>query len=530
MASPSSAAVQNALGAVVSSVRNYFTGGPKQSKAESLIELPKQNQAILDQQKALAAQLTVLVEQQTKVVKQQQQLFDRLNRLHGQPPEENASTPSIGDATILSHSNRKRKLARWTSEEEQTLITGVYRYGMKAWDTIRENYEVLSGRSSSALKNKWRGLHSNKRLRTFRSITARDMDSIGDEELLATITLDTIADEIFFRIAEYIGGHSLCGVAKMCREVGAVSKKARQKCHDYMISVPLDMNMTEIYTNSRKVYMLPALTWVKERRAKLRSFSVFCNVKEFGIIASVLRVCNTSEMKELSIRHEHSSIIVVEYWHKKVPRTDFISGTNIPKEKSFHAKALECGIQPDLICAPSILGLSIVENALSLEKLSFHCDAEEVSFDFLTEIDSLKELDFGISNFDQAYQDRVFTKLMSLIEQMSTLRKLSLSRPTPMGGIFSLKNVRSVSLEEINVFGMGKHCWCEGVVCPSLKLFRCLGQPYGNGIRQQFPDYEVRDTYTQENLGVTGTKRASEFPCEGVYVPDSCIFEFRGWH
>eukprot|EP00978_Attheya_sp_CCMP212_P012227 scaffold30400_cov36-Attheya_sp.AAC.2 len=422
------------------------------SEPESLIELSKQNQAILDQQKALAAQLTVLVEQQTKVVKQQQQLFDRLNRLHGQPSEENASTPSTGDATITSHSKRKRKPARWTSEEEQTLVTGVDRYGMKAWDTIRENYEVLSSRSSSALKNKWRGLHSSKRLRTVRSINARDMNSIGDEELLASIPLDTIVDEIFFHIAEYIGGHSLCGVAKMCREVGAVSKNVRQKCHDYMISVPLDMNMTEIYTYRRKVYMLPALTWVKERRAKFRTFSVFCNVKEFGIIASVLRVCNTSEMKELKIRHEPSSIIVGAYWYEKVPHTDFIPGTDMPTPKSFDVMALECGIQPDLICAPSVLALSIVENAPNLEKLIFHCDAEEVSLDFLTELDSLKELEFGFNNTDTFDQNRVFMELMSLVEQkMSTLRRLSISRAEVKNGFLDLKNVRSETLEEINV-------------------------------------------------------------------------------
>jgi hypothetical protein len=383
MASPSSAAVQNALGAVVSSVRNYFTGGPKQSKAESLIELPKQNQAILDQQKALAAQLTVLVdvEQQTRVVNQQQQLFDRLNRLHGQPPEEHASAPSTEDATITSHSNRKRKAWRWTSEEEQTLVTGVDRYGMNAWDTIRENYEVLSSRSSISLKSRWSGLHNSKRLGTLlRSINARDMNSIGDEGLLASISLDTIADNLFFRIAEYIGEPSLCGVAKMCRELGAVSKKVRQKCHDYMISVPLDINMAEIYTNSGKVYMLPALTWVKERRAKLRTFSVFCDVKDYGIIASVLQVCNTSVMKELSIRHFdiYGSTIVGEYWYKQFADMNF---TYCP---SFEVMALECGIQPDLISvAPSVLGLSIVENAPNLEKLSFRFHAANVPLDFL---------------------------------------------------------------------------------------------------------------------------------------------------
>ena len=86
-----------------------------------------------------------------------------------------------------------------------------------------------------------------------------------------------------------------------------------------------------------------------------------------------------------------------------------ISGTNIPKEKSFHAKALECGIQPDLICAPSVLGLSIVKNAPSLEKLSFHFDAEEVSLDFLTELDFVEELEIGpnLRTYKSAYSGNV---------------------------------------------------------------------------------------------------------------------------
>eukprot|EP00978_Attheya_sp_CCMP212_P030979 scaffold115736_cov60-Attheya_sp.AAC.3 len=99
---------------------------------------------------------------------------------------------------------------------------------------------------------------------------------------------------------------------------------------------------------------------------------------------------------------------------------------------------------------------------------------------------------------------------------MSTLRRLSISRAAVNNAHLGLKNVRSETLEEINVIGMGKHCWCEGVVCPSLKLFRCSGGRFGNGIRQQFPE-----RFNLENINVTGTKRASEFSCEGVHVPDS---------
>jgi hypothetical protein len=107
---------------------------------------------------------------------------------------------------------------------------------------------------------------------------------------------------------------------------------------------------------------------------------------------------------------------------------------------------------------------------------------------------------------------------------MSKLSRLSLSRGVA-GAPSSLKNIKSETLEEINVVGMDKHCWCEGLLCPSLKFFRCRGGLYGNGIRPQSPERG----YSFESYDVYGTKRASEFPCEGVYVPDSCIFDFQEW-
>jgi hypothetical protein len=313
-------------------------------------------------------------------------------------------------------------------------------------------------------------------------------------------------------------------VAKLCREVGAVSKNIRQKCHDYMKSVPLDINMVEINTGHNKVYMLPALFWVKERRAKLRSFSAFFSEDDYGIVASVLRDCNTSKIEELSIRHQHCSI-VGEYWFEQIPHTEFISGTRIPTKKTFREMALECGAQPDLICPPSILGPSVVRNAAGLKKLCFHGGQMNLPFDFLTELDSVEGLEVGVG---KSHYERLFYRLGNAIERMPRLRRLKFSEPSNIDqNNFKLK-VRSETLEEINVEKMNKWRWCDEVVCPSLKLFECRGSAFGNGIRRLI---SVKHEYSHnsDNLNVTGTKRAGDFPCEGVSVPDSCIFKFANW-
>mmetsp|Transcript_2247 Transcript_2247/g.3434 ORF Transcript_2247/g.3434 Transcript_2247/m.3434 type:complete len:531 (-) Transcript_2247:217-1809(-) len=528
------------------------------SESSRLIELSKQNQTIIDQQKALAEQLKVLVKHQKSileenkaVVKQQQELINRLNDLlvvhDGQqeendnfPPSPSARAHTNQETSTKTQPNRKRKVLRWTSEEEQALVKGVDCYGKESWDTIRTTYEELASRSAGALKSKWRGLHGRKRLKTLRNRNTRstrtcrptgdqDVQNSRVEEPLTLTSLDTVADEIFFRIAEYTVPNSLCGVAKLCRGVGAVSKNIRQKCHEYMKSVPLDINMVEINTGHRKVYILPALFWVKERRAKLRSFSAFFSEDDYGIVASVLRDCNTSEIKELSIRYQRWSI-VVDYWYEKIPHTEFISGTNIPTGKTFREMALECGVQPDLICPPSILGPSIVRNAVGLKKLCFPGgQMNHQPFDFLTELNSVEELEVCNLMSDRESRihsrsrcERLFYRLGNAIERMPRLRRLKISEPSNIGQKNYKLQVRSETLEVINVVKMNKGRWCDEVVCPSLKLFECKGHAYGNGIRRLIPH-----EYNSDNLDVTGTKRAGDFPCEGVSVPDSCIFKFE---
>ena len=81
----------------------------------------------------------------------------------------------------------------------------------------------------------------------------------------------------------------------------------------------------------------------------------------------------------------------------------------------------------------------------------------------------------------------------------------------------------SETLEEVDVVSAGKHFWCQKVVCPSLRLFRCRGGRYGNGIRPRIPR---GIGFNDVNLDIYGIKRSGDFPCEEVAVPDSCVFDF----
>ena len=73
----------------------------------------------------------------------------------------------------------------------------------------------------------------------------------------------------------------------------------------------------------------------------------------------------------------------------------------------------------------------------------------------------------------------------------------------------------------IDVSETQKGCWFKEVDCPSLKLFVCREDLYyRNGIRPDPISFDNR------SIGCSGAKSSDEFPCHGVIVPDSCIFEF----
>ena len=346
----------------------------------------------------------------------------------------------------------------------------------------------------------------------------------GDhEDESVSTSLGTVPDNIFFRIAQFSHANSLCGMAKLCREVGGVSKELRRKCHQTLTAVPLDINMVEINTQRRRRYMLPALLWVKERRAKLLSLSVFCSVGDYGIVAQVLRDCDVLPIEELSIQNQSSSI-VREYWY------DVLHHPHLPPPKSWRAMAIECGIQVDLIDSPSTyesLLSTIVEHAASLKKLRISEDCQSVpSYDFLTRLESLEELKLGINN-DRWLEEHT-DRLGNAISAMTHLKKLTL-----LGNWIRVANfywVKSDTLEEINVVGMRKGQWFNDVICPSLKLFESKAYALGgNGIRPGvIPKARTWDAAELQAISIQpGAHLACSLPCQGVQVPDSCIFKFE---
>ena len=340
--------------------------------------------------------------------------------------------------------------------------------------------------------------------------TQRDYEA----DKAASISLDTLDDDIFCHIAKYTHCTSLCGVAKLCREVGAVSKAMRQKCHTFMTATPLDINMNEINTTTRKKYRLPAVLWVKERKANLRSFVLNCNEKDYGIVAGVLTKCNTGAIQELTIRHEDLSI-VREHWYECIPHTHFDNGTNIPVQKSHNEMALDCGVNhSDLICPPSILRASILDNASTVKKLCLRFHNVDPAFEFLTELGFVEHLECMIHIRDKQLYDR----LGQAIEGMKQLKELRMVKPLDYD--VTTYWIRSKTLEMIDVSETQKGCWFYEVNCPSLKLFKCRGNCFGNGIR---PDLTI---FKNRSIGCSGAKSAGEFPCHGVIVPDSCIFDF----
>ena len=350
----------------------------------------------------------------------------------------------------------------------------------------------------------------------------------GDhEDESVSTSLGTVPDNIFFRIAQFSHANSLCGMAKLCREVGGVSKELRRKCHQTLTAVPLDINMVEINTQRRRRYMLPALLWVKERRAKLRSLSVFCSVGDYGIVAQVLRDCDVLPIEELSIQNQSSSI-VREYWYDVLHQPPHHTGYTSPKP--WRAMAIECGIQVDLIDSPSTyesLLSTIVQHAASLKKLRISGDFQNVpSYDLLTRLESLEELKLGINN-DRWLEEHT-DRLGNAISAMTHLKKLTL-----LGNRSRVANfywVKSDTLEEINVVGMGKGQWFNDVICPSLKLFESKAYTFGNGIRPVIPKARTRDAAEFQAVSIQpGAHLACSLPCQGVQVPDSCIFKFEDY-
>ena len=345
--------------------------------------------------------------------------------------------------------------------------------------------------------------------------TQRDYEA----DKAASISLDTLDDDFFCHIAKYTHCTSLCGVAKLCREVGAVSKALRQKCHTFMTATPLDINMNEINTTTRKKYILPAVLWVKERKANLRSFVLNCNEKDYGIVAGVLTKCNTAAIQELMIRHEHMSILG-EYWYGCIPHTHFYNGTNIPVKKSHNEMALDCGVNhSDLVCPPSILRASILDNASTIKKLCLRFHNVDPAFGFLTELGFVEHLECLIHTQDKQLYDR----LGQAIEGMKQLKELRMVKPLINYEVTTYW-IRSKTLEMIDVSEIHKGCWFYEVNCPSLKLFKCRGNLYGNGIRPDLTSSENR------SIRCSGAKSAGEFRCQGVIVPDSCIFDFGHYY
>mmetsp|Transcript_27227 Transcript_27227/g.33652 ORF Transcript_27227/g.33652 Transcript_27227/m.33652 type:complete len:309 (+) Transcript_27227:810-1736(+) len=306
-----------------------------------------------------------------------------------------------------------------------------------------------------------------------------------------------------------------------------------------MKSVPLDINMVEINTCRRKKFMFPALMWVKSREAKLRSFSLQCTEDDYGIVASVLNNCDTSVIQKLEIGSQPVSILEELWW-------DLSSENGMVEEqwlyvlqsRNYHDMAVQCGVQPYQISPPSILGNSIVRNASNLKRLKIKFTEEKMnrlSFKFLTQLEQLEELDFSVvyrqgvlSKADFRIYNTLFIRLGETIEKISKLRVLKLSKPHLRNDCSRFK-VRSETLEEINTIGVGKGCWCDEVICPSLKLFTCKGLAWGNGIRARLTPVGAWDF---DNVDICGLKRAGDFPCEAVSVPNSCIFEFtssREW-
>ena len=160
------------------------------------------------------------------------------------------------------------------------------------------------------------------------------------------------------------------------------------------------------------------------------------------------------------------------------------------------------------------LRASILDNASTVKKLYLRFHNVDPAFEFLTELGFVEHLECMIDFRDKQLYDRLGQE----IEGMKLLKELRMVQPLSYGE--STNWIRSKTLEMIDVSEAQKGCWFYEVNCPSLKSFKCLGNCYGNGKRPDLTSFKNR------SIVCSGAKSAGEFPCHGVIVPDSCIFEF----
>ena len=130
---------------------------------------------------------------------------------------------------------------------------------------------------------------------------------------LELANLESMPDNVFFHMVQCLHPKSLYSAVKLCREAGAVSKSFWKKCHNYLTEIPLDINIVEINTQSRRKCMCLALIWVMDCESNLRSLSVCCLGNDQGVIAGVLHKCRTSQMVKLCIGNVDQSMLS-DYW------------------------------------------------------------------------------------------------------------------------------------------------------------------------------------------------------------------------
>jgi hypothetical protein len=146
----------------------------------------------------------------------------------------------------------------------------------------------------------------------------------------------------------------------------------------------------------------------------------------------------------------------------------------------------------------------------------------------LSELPNLEQITVTLVDFSDSFHNAV-KKLNILVTSIPNLKDLKVcssycGQSLPPSAFFRLE---SDTLETIDVVDIGKLVFFESIVCPKLRVFRCQGQGYGNGVCPWHPRrfHKNQQFFTDSSQSSRYTVAEQSF--YGMQVPDDCVVEFE---
>lgn len=351
-------------------------------------------------------------------------------------------------------------------------------------------------------------------------------------------------DDLVHQIFEYSHGSRFCQSATdtnsgikindIFRILPYVSKAFYRWSISYIQTTPINLRLQSNF--SIPPQDLERLEWVRRHKMKLASFHIACSslpVSQIEVIVNVLGACDTSSLSELNIscriqpqveRPELDDEFLNEILRSR-------AGREIPVEiiqrlveanngriqrRPRRSERQEILTDPKKFHRMLTVALSSSHNFAALKKLTLKMDVDqwhEPFFDFFSS--TLEEMELSLSSTG-ASQDSSLNYISEGIERMGNLSKLKLS--TNFAGQIKIK---SKSLENIDTFWAASGFFVSECICPSLRLFRCEHNLFGNyfnGVKPVVP-FGERDLEEHRFLKFDAGSR----PFIGMQVPAACV-------